>query len=204
MQSKFYDLASRSFLLHYLYCATHGYRFENIERRLKIRMKKSLMLATLAAVILASLTVQSVLACTTRTPGYWKTHGPGSKHADWPTTGTVKVGAVNYDLSIGAQADALMAILWAQPKGDAWIILAQKVIAAQLSILRYPPSTPGNWGKASLFGGYPGGMIGMVADANDLLDDATSYPPGSLGREDVTDLAETIDYWLKYWNEHGL
>lgn len=166
-------------------------------------MKKSLMLATLA-VIFASLTVQSALACTTRTPGYWKTHGPGSKHADWPTSGTVTVGATHYDLSNSADANALLTILWDRPRGDAWIILAQKVIAAQLSILRYPPSTPGNWGKDSLFGGYPGGMIGMVDDANDLLDDATSYMPGSAGREDVTDLAETIDYWLNYWNEHGL
>lgn len=166
-------------------------------------MKKFLMLATLA-VILASLTIQSALGCTTRTPGYWKTHGPGSKHANWPTTGTVTVGAVDYDLSDSGDTDALLAILWDQPNGDAWIILAQKVIAAQLSILKYPPSQPGNWGKDDLFGDYPGGMIGMVEDANDLLDDATSYPPGSAGREDVTELAGIIDYWLNFWDEHGL
>lgn len=166
-------------------------------------MKKILLLATLAA-ILVSMSVQSVLACTTRTPGYWKTHGPGSRHADWPTTGTVTVGATDYDLSNSAHTAALLAILWDQPKGDAWITLAQKVIAAQLSIMKYPPSTPGNWGAAHLFGGYPGGMIGMVEDANDLLDDAMSYPPGSEGREDVIELAGIIDYWLNYWNEHGL
>lgn len=166
-------------------------------------MKKIVMLTTLA-VILASLTVQSALACTTRTPGYWKTHGPGSKHADWPSSGTVTVGAIDYDLSNGADTSALLAILWDRPRGDAWIILAQKVIAAQLSMLRYPPSTPGNWGKDSLFGGYPGGMKGMVDDANDLLDNASSYPPGSSGRGEVTDLAAIIDYWLNYWNEHGL
>jgi len=166
-------------------------------------MKKSLMLATLA-VILASLTVQSALACTTRTPGYWKTHGPDSKHPDWPTTGTVTVDNVDYDLSVTGDVNDLMDILWDRPRGDAWIILAQKVIAAQLSMLHYPPSTPGNWERDDLFGGYDGGMVGMVDDANELLSDATSYPPRSPGRDDVVDLAGTIDYYLNFWNEHGL
>ncbi len=166
-------------------------------------MKRSLMLAALA-VIFASLTVQSVLACTTRTPGYWKTHGPDSKHPDWPSTGTVTVGLVDYDVSDSGDVDALLDILWDRPRGDAWIILAQKVIAAQLSILHYPPETPGNWEKDDLFGGYDGGMVGMVEDANEMLGDASSYPPRSPGRSDVLELAGTIDYWLNYWNEHGL
>lgn len=163
-------------------------------------MKKILMLTTLA-LILTSLAVQSTLACTTRTPGYWKTHGPGSRHADWPTTGTVTVGTTDYDLANSAHTDALLDILWDRPKGDAWIILAQKVIAAQLSMLRYPSAY---WGDDDTFGDYAGGMIGMVDDANVLLGDETSYPPRSAGRGDVTDLADIIDYWLNSWNEYGL
>jgi hypothetical protein len=163
-------------------------------------MKKSLIFATLAVLLATSLAVGSVLACTTRTPGYWKTHGPGSRHEDWPTSGTVTVGSVGYDLSVGADADALLAILWLRPRGDAWIILAQKVVAGQLSMLRYPSTF---WGDTGTFG-YTGGMIGMVADANVLLAAASSYMPGDAGRGDVTELAGIIDGALNDWDEYGL
>jgi hypothetical protein len=164
-------------------------------------MKKSLIFATLAVLLATSLAVGSVLACTTRTPGYWKTHGPGSKHEDWPATGTVVVGSITYDLAVAADQDALLAILWDRPRGDAWIILAQKVIAAQLSIGRYPSTF---WSDAPTFDDYPGGMVGMITDANALLAAAGSYMPGDAGRGDVTELAGTIDYWLNYWDEYGL
>jgi hypothetical protein len=161
-------------------------------------MKKSMMLAAVA-LILVSMSVQSALACTTRTPGYWKTHGPDSRHPDWPTSGTVTVGADDFVLP--TDADDLLAILWARPRGDAWIILAQKVVAAQLSMLRYPSEF---FDDDDQFGGYDDGMVGMVDDANDLLAAAGSYPPGSDGRADVTDLASTIDFYLNYWDEYDL
>jgi len=157
-------------------------------------MKKIGMLVIIAS-ILASLTAPSVLACTTLTPGYWKTHPD-----DWPMSGTVYVGSAPYELGTSDE-DYLMAILWDSPKGDAWIILAQKVIAAQLSMLKFPYDP---WSNPGYFGGYEGGMVGLVDDANDWLDAETEYLPGHPDRDDVADLADWIDEYLNYWDEYGL
>lgn len=149
-------------------------------------MKKIGILVAVAA-ILTSMTVPSVLGCLFWTPGYWKNH-------DWPV-GAVIVGGVT---CTEAQTMNKEGLLWARPKGDAWIILAQKVIAAQLSITEHPAGStdPGN------YGGYPGGMVGMIADANALLIAQAHYYPGDPGRAAVTELADTIDYWLNYGPYH--
>jgi hypothetical protein len=147
--------------------------------------------------ILASTTVPSVLACTTLTPGYWKTHLEA-----WPNPDIITVGSDTYDLSVVADRSALMGILWDRPRGDAWIILAQKVIAAQLSMYAYP--APGDWDWPGNFGGYDDGMVGLVEDANVLLAAQPAYRPRAPGRSDVIELANLIDYYLNYWDEHGL
>jgi len=160
-------------------------------------MKKIGILLTVAA-ILASITVSSVLACTTLTPGYWKNH-----RDSWPESGTIMVGTESYDPTDPDDIDDLMEILWANkgrrknelsPEEQAWIILAQKVIAAQLSMLKYPG---GHWSDQGNFEGYPDGMVGMVDDANALLS-------GPATRTAMLDLAEIMDHWLNEWNEHGL
>jgi len=160
-------------------------------------MKKIGILLTVAA-ILVSMTVPSVLACTTRTPGYWKNHLEA-----WPTTGTITVGALPYGLSDSGDVDDLMDILWAKPKkGNAWIILAQKVIAAQLSMLVYPHN---GWSELGNFGGYTDGMVGLVGNANIwLASHANPCLPGAMNRDTGLALAETMDHWLNEWNEHGL
>lgn len=164
-------------------------------------------------VILASMIVSSVLACTTHTPGYFKTHHP----EEWfipeipgPTAGALIVGG-------GPMPEATaLELLWTPPRGDAWIILAQKVIAAQLAMawsIHYGYDGPGDWPYEGNFknyptgeypAGYPGGMIGMVADANALLDAKNEYRPREPGRADVLRLADIIDYWLNFYDEYGL
>ena len=159
-------------------------------------LKRRMAILLVSAVILGSLTVQGALACTTRTPGYWKNHLEA-----WPMSGTITVGAVGYDLSVSGDVDALMDILWDQPKGDKWITLAHKVIAAQLSMMVYPGA---HWLDPGNFDYYPGGMVGMVDDANVLLAAHSEYRPKAPGRADVVDLAEIMDDWLNFWDEHGL
>lgn len=163
-------------------------------------MEKKLGSSLLATLILASITLPTVLACTTLTPGYWKNHIEA-----WPTSGTIYIGTDEYDLSLTSDVDYLMDILWEDPGhwkkvggklAQAWLILVHKVIAAQLSMLSYPHD---GWGDYWLFGDYPDGMEGMVNDANEWLQ---NYP--SVDRDSGIALAETIDYWLNYWNEHGL
>ena len=178
----------------YLVGVSPTFRKREIDKMLKRRMA----ILAVSAVILASLTVQGALACTTLTPGYWKNHP-----AAWPMSGMITVGAVGYDLSDSGDVDALMDILWDQPKGDKWITLAQKVIAAQLSMMVYPGSGS-DWSWPGNFGGYPGGMEGMVDDANVLLAMHSEYRPKAPGRADVVDLAEIMDDWLNFWDEHGL
>ena len=161
-------------------------------------MNKKIGILVVVGAILASLTIPTVLACTTRTPGYWKNHENA-----WPTSGTFWVGAEQYDLANPDDVDDLMDILWSRPRsGDAWIILAQKVIAAQLSMRAYPGP---HWADTSNFGGYPGGMVGLVGDANAWLASHTSpCLPGAANRDTGLALAETLDHWLNEWNEYGL
>ncbi|EMR73717.1 hypothetical protein MCGE09_00488 [Thaumarchaeota archaeon SCGC AB-539-E09] len=153
----------------------------------------------ITTILLISIFIPGTLACTTLTPGYWKNH-----LEDWPSSGIVTIESYNYDLTKEDEVDYLMGLLWENPghwkkeygkSEQAWLILTHKVIAAQLSMLAFPhPAWSWNWE----FGGYSGGMVQMVNDANDLLDD------DPLDRGAMIDLAETIDYWLNYWNEHGL
>ena len=160
-------------------------------------MTKKIGIMIAVALIFASIAVSSALACTTLTPGYWKNH-----RSAWPS-GVIFVGADPYNLGDSGDVDDLMEILWADkgrrkndltPDEQAWIILAQKVIAAQLSMLKYPHPS---WSNPGSFGGYPNGMVGMVDDANALL-----AGPGT--RTAMLDLAEIMDDWLNIWNEHGL
>jgi len=159
-------------------------------------LKRRMAILTVSAVIMLSLAVPGALACTTLTPGYWKNHPEA-----WPMSGTITVGPMAYDLSDSGDVAALMAMLWDRPKGDLWVVLAQKVIAGQLSMMVYPH--PG-WSNPGNFGGYPDGMEGMVDDANVLLAAHSQYRPKAPGRSDVGDHADLMDHWLNAWDEHGL
>lgn len=59
----------------------------------------------------------------TLTPGFWMTHPEA-----WPEGFSLTYGGTTYD------ADALMAILWTPAKGDASVILARHLIAAELNL----------------------------------------------------------------------
>lgn len=146
-------------------------------------IKKIGMLMAVAAIV-ASMTVPSALACATRTPGYWK------KHA-WPTS-SITIGGVLYTEA------AARAILNTPPKGgDAWIILAQKVIAGKLSMLADPGphwDYPGNFPGTDTF-------LALITAADAWLATHTSpCGPGSLSRADGLALAEDIDYWLNWYD----
>lgn len=83
-------------------------------------IKKVGMLVAVAAV-LVSMTVPSVLACITYTPGYWKNHD------DWPID-EITLGGVLYT------KEEAMDILNTPPRGSAIIILEKYLIAAKLSV----------------------------------------------------------------------
>jgi len=85
-------------------------------------MLKKIGILAFVATIFASMSVQSVLACHTYTPGYWKNHPD-----DWPTD-TVTLGGIPYDKM------AAIEILKTPPRGSAFIILQRYLIAAKLSV----------------------------------------------------------------------
>ena len=86
-------------------------------------MKKSLIFATLAVLLATSFAVGSVLACTTLTPGYWKTHGVDRpRKMDWPLEGTVIVGAISYDLTVVADHLALLDTMPTTFLKDFWMV----------------------------------------------------------------------------------
>ena len=133
-------------------------------------IRRELTLLAVAA-ILVSMTVPSVLACKTWTPGYWKND---RKHP-WPTD-TITLGVTVY-----TQTEAL-GILRTPPKeGNAWIILAQKVIAGKLSMLADPGP---HWGVIT--------FTQLIADA-DAWFVANPNPESYSDRATAIELAEAID-----------
>ncbi len=78
---------------------------------------------------------------------------------------------------------------------QAMVRLKQKIIAAQLSWNVYDTGSDfWLWEDPNNFGDYPGGLVGMVHDANDSL------VPGSGDRSDWIYFAGLIDYWLNAWD----
>lgn len=145
-------------------------------------MMKKIGILALLVTLVASTTVASVMACTW-TPGYWKNHpeawgGPGGH--------TIQVGAISYDLTVQADKNSVMAILKTPVKGDAWINLAQKVIAMELSILDVPGTL----------------MDTLLADSNACLAAHTSYKPHEPGRAEALAYAAELDYYLNLWDVH--
>jgi len=121
-------------------------------------------------------------------------NGPKKKHS-WPADSTPMIVG---DLIL-SEVQARDILTSSAKGGDAWIILAQKVIAAQLSILAHPTGAD----NPDFFDGYPGGMVGMIDDANDLLEGHGDPPhcfPGHPDRGDLLDLADTIDDWLNEYD----
>ena len=139
-------------------------------------MYKKIGILVVVVALLASMTISSALACITYTPGYWKNHPE-----DWPVD-LIEIGGITYTKSQAIR------LLRTPPRGDAWIILAQKVIAAKLSMLAEPG---GHWSNPANFGGI--NFATYVANANAWL-----ASPGN--RADAITYAETIDYWLNFWN----
>lgn len=86
----------------------------------------------------------------THTLGYWKTHSSfatkkSQKHA-WPISESTELcGETWYDL------------LWSQPEGDPWVILAHQWIAAQL-----------NWGSGAEM---PADIESLLAEGNWYLNE---------------------------------
>ena len=158
---------------------------------------RKMMIMPLVALAIISVSAQGVLACTTGTPGYWKNHPEA-----WPT-GIVRVGSTDYSLPRQVAKNALMEMLTTNPGKisdkllQAQIILKQKIVAAQLSMLKYPgwtnPDTGiPDWGQAWYFDGYTGGMVGLISDANTALQ--------GTDRAEILRFASLIDYWLNYWD----
>lgn len=126
----------------------------------------------LAVATIFAVSVPSVMACGTRTPGFWKTHPD-----DW-LVDSIEVGGVTY-----SKEDAI-GILKTPPKGgDAWIILAKKVIAAKLSREADRPTNP--WWD---------GWWHLVESADDWLEHGGD-------RAEAINLSEAIDAIL---NEHDV
>jgi hypothetical protein len=67
------------------------------------------------------------------TPGYWKTHsqqGPAPYDDNWANLGESEEGTLFF-----ASGQTYYDVLWTEPQGDAYYILAQAYIAAQLNFL---------------------------------------------------------------------
>jgi hypothetical protein len=157
-------------------------------------------------ILITSFTVTVVFACDTATPGYWKNRG---WRLGWPTTEFL-VGNKLVDDS----GDRLWAlnILWmnlGRGRGgrasgfndieQAWYNLAQKVIAGQLSMLAHPHDWWGEknhydkWGSYTPIVSTSEGFVAMIEDANYLLN-GEGTPVGT--RDEMLELASTIDWWL--------
>jgi len=160
-------------------------------------MNKRILIFALVATLMTSVVVATASACITLTPGYWKNH-------DWPVS-SVTAGGVTV-----TEAETLnkAGIMWTAPKGDVWIILAQKVVAAKLSMLA-DPNTPdyAHWDDEWLFyieGSPYAGMTfeEVVADADEWLQDNSSPVKGNTlaGAEGLA-LASWIDFWLNWYDE---
>jgi len=148
-------------------------------------MKKIGILVAVAT-ILASITVPSVLACHTWTPGYWKNT---RKHA-WPS-GSISLCGTTY-VDVSTQPQELIGILKTPPAGgDAWIILAQKYIALRLSMLK---DSGTDWAAVpTIHPDYTD--VVSLADAAEtwLCTHPQPCEPGEDGRGEGLDLAEAID-----------
>lgn len=159
-------------------------------------MNKRILLLAAVSILIASMAVGTVNACITLTPGYWKNH-PNAWLAD-----SLEIGGDMYTKS------ELLVILRTPVRGDAWVNLMQKVIAAKLSMIADPQPLLGtdppymHWDDADLFGGVS--FSSQVVLANEWLVSHTSpVKSGDAGYAQGIAYASWIDYWLNYWDEGG-
>ncbi len=160
-----------------------------------MKIRNRLKLILIAAVLSAIVTMPTALACTTRTPGYWKNHTN-----NWviPDGASVPTTDDPMDMWIGQAItkQQAIAILNTPVGGDARINLQQKLIAAVLSI----GADPGQWDNPDLFKGTPT-MTQLYNDACAFLAGHTApLTPRTEGRAEALTLAGQIDYWLNYYD----
>jgi len=97
----------------------------------------------------SSWTVNANVACgagCTLTPGYWKTHssyGPAPEDAAWFNLGDADGDGVSEgpDETFYLSGQSYYEVLWTEPAGNAYYILAHAYIAAQLNVLDGASST---------------------------------------------------------------
>ena len=159
-----------------------------------MKTKQRITVVLLVLGLSAIMAIPSALACTTRTPGYWKNH-----YSEWviPTNWGGPNGFwISGGLITKQQA---LEILNMAPRGDARIILEQKIIAAVLSI-GGDPDGAGGYSMGEYFPGTPT-MAQLVHDGSMWLE---THPgalgPGAAGRDQALTYASMIDYWLNYYD----
>ncbi len=159
-----------------------------------MKSRNRLKMILIVMILCLTVTIPTALACTTRTPGYWKTHTENwiiPDGASVPNTDPT-------DMWIGQAITKQTAIdiLKTPVGGDARINLQQKLIAAVLSI----GADPGQWDNPDLFKGTPT-MTQLYKDACAFLASHTApLTPRTEGRAEALILAGQIDYWLNYYD----